>query len=767
MDGSSWDNAATIQQISDQVSLAGAGGEVLLRADQGAYNLTAPIDIHAGGLAGQAVTVRGVDGTGAAMAAEIVGTRPDPWTAVDPKGSEAFDLTKGADHLSFSDLSFKNLGNGAFKVLSDIADLSIDKVTATNVTTFLQGYDTSGIGGSITGLHVSNVNVTGYSTGAISLGFNTSNVTIENVVADSQRQHVGTHVTGIHLDGTTHDVVIRNVTVSNNYGAGSARSYWNGDGFATEGGVYNVTFDHTVATGNTDGGYDLKSTNTLLTHAYAEGNKDNYRIWSDSVTVVDSTSANPQKSGGSGGESHIWLVQGADAYFDNLTIIDAAGTRQLAELQPGATTLYISDSDPSIAATYASHLNLGSGTAIVYNTGPSGLVLSSDAVKETATAGTVVGKLSTVDPDVGDPHTYTLLNPSSSFEIVGDELRVKAGAVLDHDLTPTQSLAIQVMDQGHVTYDQTFQVSILDAVKGVTINGTAGADLIDATHTVAGQPLPTAGADVIDGGAGADVMQGGAGDDTYFVDNAGDQVVEQAGEGTDLVKAGVSYTLGANQENLTLTGHYSLSGFGNDLDNRLIGNSTGNYLSGGAGNDWLDGGANGDLMVGGTGDDTYVVDHARDRVVEDAGAGNDTVRTSVNFTLPANVETLIGTGSAALSLTGNGLANTIAGNGADNTLNGGAGADTLTGGAGADTFVFKPGEASGDVITDFTGAGAAAGDSLRFEGFGQGTITKVDGQTDLYQVTAASGGASELIRLLGVSDLDLHTGAGHNDIVFA
>ena len=78
---------------------------------------------------------------------------------------------------------------------------------------------------------------------------------------------------------------------------------------------------------------------------------------------------------------------------------------------------------------------------------------------------------------------------------------------------------------------------------------------------------------MLSGGAGADTMAGGLGNDTYVVDNVGDVVIENAGEGTDTVLASISYTLGANVENLTLTGSANLNGNGNSLANVIVGNS--------------------------------------------------------------------------------------------------------------------------------------------------------------------------------------------------
>lgn len=211
------------------------------------------------------------------------------------------------------------------------------------------------------------------------------------------------------------------------------------------------------------------------------------------------------------------------------------------------------------------------------------------------------------------------------------------------------------------------------------------------------------GDDQIDGGAGADTMAGGAGNDSYRVDNAGDVVIENAGEGTDTVTATVDYTLSANVEALVLAGS-ATSGTGNAAANTITGNAGDNSLSGaagndtldgGAGNDTLDGGTGADAMSGGTGDDTYYVDNAGDTVSETPDGGdNDTIVTSVDYALVDNVENLILTGGAvnatgndrANTLNGNDGANTLSGEGGDDTLNGGGGDDTLEGGTGADTL---------------------------------------------------------------------------------
>jgi len=113
---------------------------------------------------------------------------------------------------------------------------------------------------------------------------------------------------------------------------------------------------------------------------------------------------------------------------------------------------------------------------------------------------------------------------------------------------------------------------------------------------------------VLTGAAGADLLAGGAGNDTYVVDNAGDITTELASAGTDLVKAGLSWTLGSNIEKLILTGTGSYSGTGNASSNALTGNDAANTLSGGEGNDTYSGAAGNDAFIDSslTSSDTYL-----------------------------------------------------------------------------------------------------------------------------------------------------------------
>ncbi|HWU81985.1 MAG TPA: retention module-containing protein, partial [Methylophilaceae bacterium] len=243
-------------------------------------------------------------------------------------------------------------------------------------------------------------------------------------------------------------------------------------------------------------------------------------------------------------------------------------------------------------------------------------------------------------------------------------------------------IRITATDPYGATAHEDFNLDIANLVLGTSGNnnlvGTADRDYIDAL----------AGNDTLNGGLGADTMIGGTGNDTYVVDDAGDVVIENPGQGTDTVQSSVDHVLADNVERLILTGSGDLQGTGNLLDNTITGNGGNNLIDGGAGND---------TMAGGLGDDIYVVDASSDVVTEAASAGIDTVRASASFTLGNNIENLILTGTGDINGTGNTLDNLILGNSGANTLNGGTGNDTMQGGEGDDVYVVN---AVGDVVTE-------------------------------------------------------------------
>jgi Ca2+-binding RTX toxin-like protein len=319
-----------------------------------------------------------------------------------------------------------------------------------------------------------------------------------------------------------------------------------------------------------------------------------------------------------------------------------------------------------------------------------------------------------------------------------------------------------------------------------TINGTSGDDTLtgtsssdqingfDGNDTLSGG----GGNDQLNGGTGADSMSGGTGSDIYVVDDAGDAVFENSGEGNDEVRTTLAaYALTANVERLKFTGTGSFTGTGNDLHNDITGGASDDVLSGGdgydqlygaggndslyggTGGDVLSGGAGMDYMEGGEGDDVYIVDTSADTVVEYSGEGIDLIYTTVsNYTLGANLENLSWNTTGAFTGTGNALDNAITGGGSNDVLDGGDGNDTLRGQGGNDTLYGSDGD---DLLIGGPGAdtmnGGNGADTFRISYYESGTFTGADTITDFAVGTDK----------IDLSDWDANTGvAGDQAFTF-
>jgi Ca2+-binding RTX toxin-like protein len=427
---------------------------------------------------------------------------------------------------------------------------------------------------------------------------------------------------------------------------------------------------------------------------------DNVLIGNDGVNTLSGGTGNDTLSGGAGndtldgggGNDAIAGGLGDDTYVvDSATDVITEVAGEGVDLVQSSVTYTLAANVENLTLTGTTAIN-GTGNALDnVITGNSGAnTLTGGAGNDTLNGGTGNDSM---NGGLGDD---TFVVDSTS-----DVVTEAAGEGVD-------------LVQSSVTYTLVANVENLTLTGTSAINGTGNA--LD---------------NIITGNSGTNTLTGGAGNDTYYV-TSGDTVTETSGNGTDTVMSGVTWTLGSNLENLTLTGTSAINATGNTLDNVLTGNSAANTLT------------------GGTGNDTYYVGTG-DTVTEASSAGTDTVISNVTWTLGSNLENLTLSGTTAINGTGNTLANVLTGNSAANTLVGGTGNDTLSGGggndtlqgdAGNDTYLFGLGEGQ-DTINNYDttttrtdtlqlGAGIALAD-VTFTQSGNNLIVSVDGTSD--QVT--------------------------------
>ncbi len=280
--------------------------------------------------------------------------------------------------------------------------------------------------------------------------------------------------------------------------------------------------------------------------------------------------------------------------------------------------------------------------------------------------------------------------------------------------------------------------------------------------------------DVISGDAGANVLNGLGGIDTvsYSLESQG-VIIDFSG---NVAVQGVTVDTILNFENAT----------GSGFNDAIAGNSSANVLDGLGGIDTVsyyassqgvaidlaftvavEGGATDTILnfenVNGSAFNDAISSNASANVLDGLG-GIDTVSyyaslQGVAIDLAAGTGISGGVNDTLLNFenaNGSAHADAIIGNGGVNVLNGLGGADTLTGGGDNDTFVLAAGQADGDILADFAGNGAAAGDSLLFVGFGtaeEGATFMQTGATQ-WQIHSGLDGHNEIITLADGAGVD-------------
>ena len=113
-------------------------------------------------------------------------------------------------------------------------------------------------------------------------------------------------------------------------------------------------------------------------------------------------------------------------------------------------------------------------TITVANTNdtPTDIALSPSAVDENSANNTVVGTLSTTDPDVGDTFTYSFVAPNNNgggaFKIVGDQIQVADGSLLNFESASSISVTVRTTDSGTATFDKSFVITVNDVNEAPT-----------------------------------------------------------------------------------------------------------------------------------------------------------------------------------------------------------------------------------------------------------------------------------------------------------
>ena len=363
--GNGWANAIPLTSINGALNAMAPDGVAYVRNDEGDYTVTGTINISAGSTSGHPKIIKGVDVSLTPGFATIVGSRTtwtapgDPETVTDVRtfgnvGNTCFQLSAGADNLTFDYIGFRHVGQ-PYNCRASITGLHIKNLAGYNVRRFFamdsgtspgaiaphdlkfgdDGVAHDGIGGNTS-------TITGYSKQCFQARANGYNFEWYNIVADCARQEGDQFPNGISFDNQFHGGYCYRFD-GNNCGdrlAGSA-GYWNGDGISCEYSNYDITLEECNPTGNLDGGFDMKGLpdgQITYINCNPTDNCFNFKTWGATFastgqdfgrsrhTVSGGSSVNPHRRGGNQSCAHFTMLLGADVLVrDSFTYSDVGG----------------------------------------------------------------------------------------------------------------------------------------------------------------------------------------------------------------------------------------------------------------------------------------------------------------------------------------------------------------------------------------------------------------------------------------------------------
>ncbi|UFN50314.1 family 16 glycosylhydrolase [Roseomonas sp. OT10] len=328
------------------------------------------------------------------------------------------------------------------------------------------------------------------------------------------------------------------------------------------------------------------------------------------------------------------------------TVLVSGAKRGSLQTGAGNDTIRVSALSNNPGAGNAFLVDAGSGNDLVAFTGHPGMTEATIRLGDGNDTLSLSGlRLGAIDAGSGDDLVSLSLDGLYSLRGGGgtDTLQLSLNAAsLAFARGPDGALSItlpgragveaQLLDFERVRFLDGTEASVADLLAGrlptsPTLAAQPGSKPQAWLTGVSSAPETIRGSDTVNdalyAGHRNDTLIGGKGDDWYYVAD-GQKVIEQSGQGIDTVTywGGLSYTLPDNVENLTLAldkvrgstgrhiegigGSTGLAGYGNALNNWIIGDKADNILDGRGGNDVLTGGGGADTFIlgGGNGHDT-------------------------------------------------------------------------------------------------------------------------------------------------------------------
>lgn len=221
----------------------------------------------------------------------------------------------------------RNVGNGLFLINEPVHDVRIADVRVEGGYRVIENSAAPDLtAAGCVGLRVRGARASDLERSFARIRYDSHDGVIEDVSASGILTTGSTDLpVGIAFDGTAHDFRVERCFMHGFRWKRGDTQYWNGDGFSTERGNARIRFRQCSAWGNSDGGFDLKSSETVLDDCISGRNARNFRLWS-SIRATRLISLDPVKIGGIGDTNHfsIMAAQGASEplviYIEHLVV---------------------------------------------------------------------------------------------------------------------------------------------------------------------------------------------------------------------------------------------------------------------------------------------------------------------------------------------------------------------------------------------------------------------------------------------------------------